>query len=96
MEVDHHIFHFRIVDGALGIGTPGLLGVGEIVEQADDIDRRQIGKFQALRITDPATENEMKSAHEPAPSIAASALSFLALATRAMSRQSRDDIRNTP
>jgi hypothetical protein len=63
VQVDDHIFHLGIVDRALGIGAPGFLGVGIIVEQADDIDVREIDEVEALRVLDAAAEHEVKLAH---------------------------------
>lgn len=38
VEVDDDIFHFCIVDGALGGGAPGFFGAFVIGEDADDVD----------------------------------------------------------
>ena len=35
----HHIFHLGIIDRALRLGAPGLLGGGIAVEHADEVDR---------------------------------------------------------
>src|SRR6476619_1801545 len=63
VEVDDDIFHLGVVDGALGRDAPGLFGLGIAVEQADEIDRVQIGEVKAARILDAAAEDEVKLAH---------------------------------
>ena len=42
VEVDDHIFHLGIVDGALGLAAPGVLGRGIAVVDADEVDRVEI------------------------------------------------------
>ena len=63
MEVDHDIFHFGVVDGALGLAAPRILGVGVIIEQADQVDRTLIDEVETLRILDATAEHEVKLAH---------------------------------
>ena len=41
VEVDDDIFHLGIVDRALGLAAPGVLGLGIAVEEADQVDRRR-------------------------------------------------------
>jgi N-methylhydantoinase B/oxoprolinase/acetone carboxylase alpha subunit len=63
MQMDDDIFHRRIVDGALGIGTPGGLGGGIIGEDADHVELVGFDEIKGLRIADAAAEDEMKLAH---------------------------------
>ncbi len=63
VEVDDDIFHFCIVDGALGGGAPGFFGAFVIGEDADDVDRFQIVEIQRHRIGDATPEHEVEFAH---------------------------------
>ena len=63
MQVDDDIFHFGIVDGALGRAAPGVLGLRIAVEQPDEVDAVQIDEVEALRVLDPAAEYQVKLAH---------------------------------
>ena len=64
VEMDHHIFHFGIIDGALRSPAPGFFSRGHIGINADHVDIVEVGKFKALRIFDAATENKMQFAHK--------------------------------
>ena len=63
VQVHDDIFHFSVVDGALGGAAPGFFGIGVIVEHADEIETLEIDKFKTARILDAAAEDEMKLAH---------------------------------
>ena len=62
MEVDHDIFHFSVVDGALRGAAPGFLGGGIAVEQADEVDGVEVDEVEAARILDAASKDEVKLA----------------------------------
>ena len=49
--------------------APGLLGRGIAVVEADQVDMLEVDKFQALRVLDPAAEDEVKLAHARLASI---------------------------
>ena len=62
VEVDDDIFHLGVVDGALGVAAPGVERAGIIGKEADEVDRGEV-EVEALRILDPAAEDEMELAH---------------------------------
>ncbi len=49
VEVDDHIFHLGVVDRALGLAAPGVLGGRETVVDPDQIDRFQVDELKAAR-----------------------------------------------
>src|SRR6185295_4646283 len=42
VQVDDHIFHLGVVDRALGLAAPGVLGRGEAVVDPHQIDRAEV------------------------------------------------------
>ena len=46
MQMDDHIFDLGVVDGALGLAAPRLLGCGIAVVDADQIDVMEIGEVE--------------------------------------------------
>jgi hypothetical protein len=42
VQVDDHIFHLGIVDGALRLAAPRVFGIGIIAVEADEVDRIEI------------------------------------------------------
>src|SRR5438045_8161807 len=50
VQVDDHIFHFRIVDAALRFAPPRVLRGGEAVVDADEIDVVEIDEVEPARI----------------------------------------------
>jgi hypothetical protein len=64
VQVDDHIFHLGIVNGALRLAAPGVLGRGEAVVNADEVDRIEV-EVEPLRIRDPTAKDQVKLAHVP-------------------------------
>ena len=60
--MDDDIFHLGVVDGSLGVAAPGVEGARIIWEEADDLDRFEV-EVEALRVLDPASEDEVELAH---------------------------------
>ncbi len=50
VEVDDHVLHLGIVNRALGVGAPGVLGVGVGVEDTDDVDGFEVDEVEALGV----------------------------------------------
>lgn len=67
VEVDHHIFHLSIINRALRRAAPRFFCARHVGIDADNVDIVEIGKFEAPRIFNPATENEMQFAHDISP-----------------------------
>src|SRR6185503_8804311 len=63
MQVDHDIAHLGIVDGALGLAPPRLLGGGVAVVDPNQVDLVEIDEVEATRILDPSAEHQVKLAH---------------------------------
>src|SRR5947209_149034 len=63
MEVDHDIFHFGIIDGALRLPTPGFLGRRVAVVDTDEINRVKV-EVETSRVPDSPAKDEMKFAHK--------------------------------
>src|SRR5690242_8685497 len=62
MEVDYHIFHLGIIDSALGLAAPRLLGRGIAVVDAHQINRVHV-EVEAARILYPPAKYQVKLAH---------------------------------
>ena len=58
VQVDDDIFHLGIVDGALGLAAPRVLGLGIAFVEADQVDLVEIDEFEAARVLDPAAEHQ--------------------------------------
>ena len=63
VQVDDDIFHLGIVDRALGLAAPGVLGLGIAVVEADEVDRARDVEVEAARVLDPSAEDQVKLAH---------------------------------
>lgn len=59
MKVDDDIFHFGIVDGALGACTPRILCRSIVGEYADEIQRIEIAEFKGSRVFYPPAHDKM-------------------------------------
>jgi hypothetical protein len=68
VQVDHDIFHFRVVDRALGLAAPGVFGSRVAVVNADEVDAVEIDEVEAASRIRAASEHEVKLAHPPGPS----------------------------
>ena len=64
MKVDDHVLHFRVIDGALRIGAPGLFGGSVVGIDTDYVKVAKIGKFEAARVCDPAAHHKVELLHE--------------------------------
>ena len=62
MQVNDDVFYLGIVDGALRLAAPGVLGRRITVVDADDVDRVEV-EFEPARVLDPPAEDQVKLAH---------------------------------
>ena len=62
MQVNDDIFHLGIVDGALGLAAPGVLGRRVAVVDANQIDAVEV-EIEAARVLHAPAEYEVKLAH---------------------------------
>src|SRR5687768_4232573 len=59
----HDIFHLGIVDRALGLAAPRVLGLGIARVEADQVDLVEVDELQPARILDSSSEDQMELAH---------------------------------
>ena len=58
--MDDEVAHARVVDARLRLCLPGLVGRPVIGVDADDVDRREIGEREGIRIFQLPAENQME------------------------------------
>ena len=60
MHMNDEITHLRVVDGALGGALPGIVRLGVVGKDTDDVEIRQILELQPLERGQLAPEDEMQ------------------------------------
>jgi hypothetical protein len=63
VQVNHHIFHFGIVHGALCSGAPRIFRSSVIGKKAYNFHGIKVNEIQTLGVGNAATENKVKLAH---------------------------------
>ncbi|KQM17505.1 hypothetical protein ASE49_10725 [Novosphingobium sp. Leaf2] len=66
MKMHDDVLHLGVVDSALRVCLPHLLGGGEIAEHANQIERAKISELETARVFYPAAHDKVELLHQGA------------------------------